>query len=267
MHKKPEIICYGCGRGENPENTIEAITHCHNIDPNWRIDIDVQLTKDNEIVLFHDYNTKRRTGKDHDIFNLNLAEVQKLNAGYYFSRDNEFPYRDKPVRIPTLKNVLLKFPKSKFVLDIHTDNAKAINLINEIINNFGANNDFIIVSHYDNVIKQFKQIQPNWVFGAGTKEVKKMVFSSFVFMDFLFPLKSDILLIPIQFNNIKLLTKRVLNHLKKRNKKIIVWKKEGATNDDVICIESKKEYYNLATQHIDGVYTEYPERFKIALSN
>ena len=266
MNKEPEIICYGCGRGENPENTILAIDHCQKINPNWRVDVDLQMTKDHEIVLFHDYNTKRRTGKDYDISNLTLNEVKKLNAGYYFQKNGKYPFRKKPIKVPTLKEVLIKYPKTKFILDVHTDDAKAIDEIIEIIKRYGTNNDIIIVSHYDRVIRQFKNKRSNWIFGAGTNEVKKMVFSSFMFLDFLFPLESDVLLIPIQFNNIKLLTKRVLKHAKKRNKKIIVWKKEGKSNDNVICIENKKEYHDLSSKHIDGIYTEFPERFKTLLS-
>ncbi len=261
MEKEPEIICYGCGRGENPENTLEAIDHCLKVNPEWRIDLDLQLTKDEKIVLFHDYNTKRRTGEDYDISHLTLNEVKKLNAGYYFQKNGKFPFRKKTIRIPTLIEVLVKYPKTKFIFDIHTDNTNAIDNIIEIIKGYGANNDIIIVSHYDRIIKQFKNKKPHWVFGAGTNEVKKTVFSSFVYLDFLFPLKSDVLLIPIRFNNIKLLTKRVLRHVKKRNKKIIVWQKEGETNDEVICIENKKEYDELKGSGIDGVYTEFPEQF------
>jgi len=257
----PEIICYGCGRGENPENTIKAIEHCQNINPDWRIDLDLQITKDAEIVLFHDYNAKRRTGENYNIFNLTIDEVKKLNAGFYFQKNGEFPFRKKPIKIPTLAEVYIKFPNAKFVLDIHTNNKEAIDKIIELTETYAIDNDIIIVSHYDTVIKKFKNKRPDWIFGAATKEVKKTVFSSFLFLDFLFPLKSDVLLIPIKFNNITLLTNRVLKHIKSRDKKIIVWKKEGKTNDDVICIENKKEFDELKNKGVDAVYSEYPEQF------
>ena len=79
------IICYSCGRGENPENTIKGIKHCQEINPNWRIEMDIQITSDDQLVLFHDYETKRTTGEDKLINELSLAEVKQLNAGYHFA--------------------------------------------------------------------------------------------------------------------------------------------------------------------------------------
>ena len=79
-----DIICYSCGRGENPENTIEAIAHCQRVNPQWRIEMDIQMTSDNHLVLFHDYETKRTTGVEKQINNLTLNEVKELNAGYNY---------------------------------------------------------------------------------------------------------------------------------------------------------------------------------------
>ena len=267
LDKEIEIICYGCGRGEYPENTIEAIKHCQSVNPSWRIDLDLQITKDNEIVLFHDYNTLRRTGKDCNINELNLNEVQELNAGYYFGFGNYYPYRENPIKIPTLKEVFSIFEKAKFILDVHTNNLQAVDIIIEIIEKYVLPKQIIIVSHYDKVIQEFKKKRPNWTFGAATQEVKKTVFSSFLFLDFLFPLKSDVLLIPIKFNNLTLLNKRVLKHIKRRNKKIIVWQKEGKSNDDVVCIENKTDYLNLKQMGVDGIYTEFPKLFNTILNN
>lgn len=44
------------------ENTLEAISLA--VNKGYIIEIDVHLTKDNKLVVFHDYNTKRITKKD-----------------------------------------------------------------------------------------------------------------------------------------------------------------------------------------------------------
>ena len=79
------IICYSCGRGENPENTLKGIKHCQTINPEWRIEMDVQMTADEQLVLFHDYNTKRTTGVNKLINELSLEEVKELNCLLYTS--------------------------------------------------------------------------------------------------------------------------------------------------------------------------------------
>lgn len=107
-----EIVCYGCGRGENPENTIEGIHHCQSINPDWWIEMDIQITKDEKLVLFHDYQTKRITGVNNKIHQLTLTEIQQLNAGYNFNVENKFIYREKPNTNSNSRRGISKIPKS-----------------------------------------------------------------------------------------------------------------------------------------------------------
>ena len=94
-----EVICYGAGREELPENSIEGIQHCQNVDQNWWIEIDIQLTKDGNLVLFHDEDISRVTGQKGQIKDLSLLDMEKLNIGYYFDQDGESPYSDLHIKI------------------------------------------------------------------------------------------------------------------------------------------------------------------------
>ena len=98
-------------RGESisaPENTIEAVNLA------WQsgadgIEIDVHLSKDNEIVVVHDKNTKRTTGVSHLIRNLNLNDIKNLNIRGSHIKGIGL------IKIPTLIEVLDTVPKGKLV--------------------------------------------------------------------------------------------------------------------------------------------------------
>ena len=252
-----EIICYSCGRGENPENSIEGIKHCLKVNPDWRIEMDLQMTKDGQIVLFHDYETERTTGFINKIQELDFDSVKNLNSGYNFKVGSEFPYRKNPIKIPKLEEVCQFFPNAKLMLDIHTDNLTAIGKIIEIIERNKMENQIVVASHYDQVLAEFKTKRPNWTYGAATKEVKSMVYSSFLLLDNFFSIKSDILMLPVKFGNLKLLTKRVINHVKTREKRLWVWMNEGK---EVITVNSKKEFNELEKIGADGIFTEFPAK-------
>lgn len=252
-----EIICYSCGRGENPENSIEGIKHCLEVNPNWRIEMDLQMTKDGRIILFHDYETKRTTGVENKIQELDLDTVKKLNSGYNFKVGSKFPYRQNPIKIPTLEEVCIAFPNAKLLLDVHTNNLKAVDKIIGIIEQNRMEKQIIVVSHYDQVLNEFKLKRPNWNYGASTKEVKKMVYSSFLFLDNLFPIKSDILMLPVKFDTIKLMTNRVITHVKKRDKQLWVWLNEGK---EVVTVNSKRELNELESIGVNGIFTEFPAK-------
>lgn len=252
-----EILCYGCGRGENPENSIEAIKYCLTINPNWRIEMDLQMTKDEQIVLFHDDETERTTGVKGKIQEMDFDSVRKLNPGYHFKVGSEFPYRQSPIKIPTLEEVCELFPNVKLLLDIHTNNLKAIDKIIEIVEQNDMEEQIVLVSQYDEVMAQFKTKRPNWIYGAATNEVKGMVYSSFLFLDRFFPIKSNVLMLPVKFSGIKLLTNRVIKHVHNRDKRIWVWLNEGK---EVITVNSKTELNALEKMGVDGVFTEYPTK-------
>lgn len=252
-----QIICYACGRGENPENTIRAIQHCQNVNPDWIIEMDLQLTKDDEVVLFHDYSTERITGVKKKINELSLLEIKELNAGYNFEIKNQFPFREESLKMPTLNEVCSLFAKATFLLDVHTNDLTVVDKIIACINHNEKEDSIIIVSKYDGVLHKFKALKPNWTYGAATKEVKNTVYSSYLFLDGFFPTVADVLMLPVKFGSLTLLTKRVLKHIRKRNKKIWVWLSEGK---EVETINSKSQFNVLKDQGVDGVFTEYPNK-------
>ena len=252
-----EIVCYACGRGEFPENTIEAISHCQKINKDWRIEVDLQMTKDSEIILFHDKNLKRITDLNMEVIETPLSAIQKLNAGYNFLKEGHYPYRDDQLKIPSLKDVFFRFPATNFLLDVHTDNLRAIDKIIDIVEHASMEKNIVVVSKFHNIIKGLKHKRPDWTFGAATQEVKRMVFSSFLYLDAIFPLKADVLMIPITFNSHTLLTKRVLEHVKRRKKRIWVWLHEGK---EVLTVNSQNQFLKLMDMGVDGVFTEFPEK-------
>jgi len=254
-----KIICYSCGRGENPENTIQGIKHCQAVNRDWRIEMDVQITADEQLVLFHDYNTKRTTGADKLINELRLKEVKELNAGYNFKNKEAYIYRSAPVKIPALIDVFKEFPKAKLLLDIHTNNPKVVKILIDLIDSQFKKGDFVIASEYDEIIAALKRERPNWRYGVPAKAAKKMLYSSFLYLDGLFPIQSDILMLPKQYGKINVLRNRVINHAKKRNKQIWAWIYEG---EEVRTINTIKEVEELKALGIDGVYTDYPQRLK-----
>lgn len=254
------VICYRCGGGESPENTIFAIEHCQHINSNWPIEMDLQLTKDGEVVLFHDANTNRITGADYLVADLTLDEIKSLNAGFNFERDNEYPFRGQPVVIPTLKEVIMKFPAAKFVLDIHTEDVDIVDKVIGIVASSGLLEPVTIVSGYDQIIQHFKAKRPEWKYAAATYEAKKLIYSSFVYLDWMFPLMSDYLMIPQTYGRIKVLTPRVVNHVKKRNRAIWAWIHEG---EDVKTVETNDQAQDLYELGVEAVFTDYPERLSL----
>jgi glycerophosphoryl diester phosphodiesterase len=99
-----------------PENTLSAIRAAVDAGAEWA-EIDVQQTRDGEVILLHDNDLKRMTGDPRRPAQVTLKELKKLEARGKFGK--EFAGE----RIPTLReaialargriklNIELKFPK------------------------------------------------------------------------------------------------------------------------------------------------------------
>lgn len=81
-----------------PENTLEAFRAAAELDGITGIELDIQLTSDGEMVVFHDENLRRVTYIDRNVRGCTLAEIKNIaipaNDGKYCS-------------IPTLEEVLV----------------------------------------------------------------------------------------------------------------------------------------------------------------
>ena len=101
-----EIIAHRGASFDAPENTLAAMNLAweQNADA---IELDLWLSKDGRLVVFHDADAKRIAGVPRKIADLTWAEVQQLDAGSW--KNAQF----KGERIPTLESILLTIPKGR----------------------------------------------------------------------------------------------------------------------------------------------------------
>ena len=105
-------------RGESyyaPENTFASINLAWERDAD-AVEIDVQLTKDEKIVLIHDKTTLRTGGNYKRIASTNYDELLKIDVGKF--KDTKW----KNERIPLLDKVINAIPKNKILfIEIKSD--------------------------------------------------------------------------------------------------------------------------------------------------
>ncbi len=80
-----------------PENTLEAFEAAAQIPGITGVELDVQLTKDNQVVVFHDESVKRVTDGDKQVQDYTLEELKALKV---------CPGTEKESTIPTFEEVL-----------------------------------------------------------------------------------------------------------------------------------------------------------------
>lgn len=93
-----------------PENTMKAFYEAEKAGADG-IELDVQLTKDGEVVVIHDEKVDRTTDGKGFVWDFSFAEIRKLNAGY------KFKSLGKEV-IPSLREVFEWMSTNKLLCNI-----------------------------------------------------------------------------------------------------------------------------------------------------
>ncbi|MEU3353461.1 glycerophosphodiester phosphodiesterase family protein [Streptomyces sp. NPDC037389] len=110
---KPLVIAHRAGTGDAPENTLEAVEQSlkAGVDGEW---LSVQATRDGVPVLYRPADLSALTDGSGAVADKDLSDLAALNVGHNFKDANgEYPYRARPVRIPTLVGALAAVPEGK----------------------------------------------------------------------------------------------------------------------------------------------------------
>ncbi|TMB92309.1 MAG: glycerophosphodiester phosphodiesterase [Chloroflexi bacterium] len=118
----PIAFAHRGGADEAPENTLPAFEAALALGYTY-IETDVRLTADGVLVAFHDTALDRVTDQTGCIGDLTLREVQAADAGYWFTPDGgqTVPFRGRGVTVPTLEEVLTRWPEVRVNIDPKAD--------------------------------------------------------------------------------------------------------------------------------------------------
>ena len=244
------ISAHRGGANLNPENTEMAFDYVINETTYTDIvEIDIRVTKDNELVIIHD-DSINRTGIKGEVDNDNLLlindltydELVQYNLGVNFEKDGVKPYEnlttkeadEKGLTIMKFEEFLIKYQSSRYfrllleIKDSKELGVRAVDMAEEIIAKYANWDDRImIISFTSGVVEHVIENYPGrYVAGMGYGMVPQLA-GSLLALDSLF--KSDYQSIqtsmevkagPISLN---CATKRFVNSAHKRNQCVAYW--------------------------------------------
>ena len=146
------MIIYGHrgSKGTIIENSLKGFTH--NLAAGIkRFELDIQLTADKQLVVFHDTNLKRLTGIDKAINTLTLAELEQIKL------------LGSEESIPSLKRIIEHCPSAEhwqFEIKTHHADPGFIAPIKALIKQHNLLTKLVITSKHKGILRAFKKTLP-----------------------------------------------------------------------------------------------------------
>src|SRR6266566_5502705 len=100
MNHHIQRVAHRGGSHLAPQNTMAAFRNALKF-PIDAIELDVHMSRDGHVIVFHDYTVEKLTNGDGNILDLDFAYLCSLNAAAHFP--GGWP---EPQQIPTLREVL-----------------------------------------------------------------------------------------------------------------------------------------------------------------
>ena len=151
--KNTEITAHRGDSLNYPENTILAFDSAVNKDADW-IELDVQLTKDKEIVVCHDANLKRVAGVDKNIYDLSYEELSQINI----KNNND----DTNVKIPLLSDVFRwgLFNNVSFNVELkpYDDDLTLVKKVIELVKKYYLEDRVTLSSNKYSILEEIKNV-------------------------------------------------------------------------------------------------------------
>tara|TARA_Y200000002_G_scaffold50045_1_gene36041 strand:- start:335 stop:1024 length:690 start_codon:yes stop_codon:yes gene_type:complete len=217
-------------KGYVAENTLESINHAILLGVDG-IEIDIFKCLSGELVLSHENNLKRLTGKSGQLENLTLEDLKEfLVVGKY--------------KIPTLKDVLIRVKKPLF-LNIELKGLDTAKATSKIIEDFSKSTswsieNFIVSSFCWNELEEFRYINKNTPVGvlvSKSMSINEAIkFGKKINAQAIHP-------------NYALLNDKTVKKIKNNGLKIYTWTVNN--KDDINFMKKLK---------VDGIISDYPDR-------
>lgn len=204
QYEQPIVLAHRGGSLIAPENSMAAFKKAAELGVHG-FEIDIRLTKDEEIIVFHDEYIDRVTDGTGRVADFNLSDLKAFDLGYHFlNEQQEYEYRGLGESVITLRELFQEFPQMLINIDMKDspetyEGSLIPSKLWRLIDEMSAQNRVVVTSFHDEQIDRFNLYAQNSVaLGAGESEVRKAYAAYTSQFGHLYHPRADVVQIPIK---------------------------------------------------------------------
>jgi glycerophosphoryl diester phosphodiesterase len=216
-----DILAHGGGQGVAPTNTLLALQTAAR-DKADILEVDVQLTKDNVLVVHHDDTLDRTTDLTGPVAALTWAEIKARDKGSVavivgrsFSGD--------ATKVARLDDVLAALPNQRWNIEIKNDKAIAAQQLCQSIQSANLTQAVLVASFHDKAMATFRKACPGVATSMAPGEIRTFIIAAHMRVARFVKTPAVAVQVPVAASGFDLTHPRFVAALKARNIKLHYW--------------------------------------------
>jgi glycerophosphoryl diester phosphodiesterase len=244
---RPLVFGHRGAAGQAPENTMPSFALALALGADV-FELDVHASSDGVVCVMHDAELQRTTNGEGLLRQHSWAQLQKLDAGYHFTRDGvDFSFRGQGIRIPSLETLLKSHPNVPCNMEIKQEDPPIVEEVVRIVRRCGAAARVILAAEHDSIMTEIRRHAGDMATSFATLEA----------MDFFGRVQSGnfegyrpagcALQIPPRFGEHELVTAETLAAARRFDLEVHVW-----------TINQREEMEELLQLGVDAIMSDLP---------
>lgn len=244
---RPQVFAHRGGCAIGPENTIAAFDLGLAAGADG-LEFDVHLSSDGVAVVFHDETLDRTTDASGPVRARTAAELARVDAGCrYRDTQGAYPFRERGVGIPTLREVLDRYPDIPLIVEMKV-NSEAIGLaVAADVRAAGASERVCAAGYGQRAIDAARAALPGMPTSACHAEVRMALYRSIVG----WPVRHtpyEMCQVPERAGVIRVVSRRFLRHAHQAGLRVQVW-----------TVDEEADMRRLLEWGVDGLISNRPD--------
>jgi glycerophosphoryl diester phosphodiesterase len=244
---RPLVFGHRGGSRLAPENTVAAFDRsvAEGVDG---LELDVRLSRDRQVMVCHDATVDRTSNAAGEIADMTASELARVDAGYRFTPgDLSFPFRWRGIGIPTLAEVLARYPTLPVIVEMKDNTAALAEATVDVVRAAGALDRVCLGAFSLNVLRHARRLAPGTASSGASREVLSAMLSAS--LGWLPPRRRyQALQVPERRKRLRIVTPRFVRAAHRAGVPVQVW-----------IVDRAEDIRRLLAWGVDAVLTDRPD--------
>lgn len=235
----------GCALG--PENTIAAFDLGLAAGAEG-LELDVRLSADGVIVVCHDETLDRTTNASGPVWGWTAEALASVDAGYHFTdASGRHPFRGCGVTIPTLREVLDRYPAASVIVEMKPDSSEMGERLVAEVRAAGATDRVCAAGYGAQSLAAVRRARPEMATSASLTEVRLALYRSWAAWPVSRPPYGGYQ-VPENAGTLRVVSPRFIRHAHRAGLEVHVW-----------TVDEERDMRRLLEWGVDGLISNRPD--------